>query len=973
MAISQWTREGKHYYKHVYGKDNTWLAEATQYVDANKQLNVFYALSGYDPNGAKTDSGVLKRAHENVQWVRSFWLDLDVGEPEPNRPPKYATQRDAATALMAFAATVGLPKPFIVKSGGGLHAYWPMQEDMGFDVWKQTAELLKAACRAEGLLADPSRTADAASVLRPPGTHHRKAEPKPVKVILEGDVSSLNNFQAALMPYVMHLDMGEPADDILGPMPDHLKQLGPTEDLEQGIEQRRSKSAKIAEQCGVMRLMRDTKGNLDQPTWYYSLGVMAFTDDGASLAHDWSSGHPAYDPGETDSKLAQAAKVGHPTTCRKLGDHQPAICAACPFNGKIKTPWSLGVYDPDAVPVTVEQVVKGPQGFHTVKVADLPFPENFLVTEKNHKRVLSQRVHDEETDQWVWDAFCDTPFWPVSRLWIEGVAHIECEMELPRYNERRRFMIEGGVVGKGKDSLAAALARNEIVPLNGKAHVMDTYMKRWMTHLTETADMQLAYRHFGWTGDDHAFVLGDTVLHSGGGQTRPLLVGMAKSKGPALALKGDLQTWVDIVDRAYNAPGQEAFQFIVACGFAAPLLSMLQQVSGVTVYAHSEGSGVGKTTAQRAALSAWGNWDQLMLADGKTTHNALWGLMGAYHSLPVVYDELTNQRNDVASDLVFSISSGRSKERMNAEGGLRENNSNWCTILLASGNTLLSEKLALHRGNAEAEMSRLFEFTLRATPHLSPNEANSLFPKLLDNHGHAGRVFASYVVENYDEVTMMLQTAQKRLNERFGITQVERHWSALLAAVTTSVAICRTLGLLQFDAAALRTWMFERLAENRVQRDAATNNPLELLGTMLADLWSGILVTNGEGDVRRNRPATIVQQPRGTLVGRAILSDGSNSQPVLMLNQQAVRDWCNKKGVSAREMFDAAVQARWADANLERYSLGRGTVEYANVSSYISCWKLNPERITGSDAGKLVSQRLGTVDGGKDAIGGRGQ
>jgi hypothetical protein len=392
---------------------------------------------------------------------------------------------------------------------------------------------------------------------------------------------------------------------------------------------------------------------------------------------------------------------------------------------------------------------------------------------------------------------------------------------------------------------------------------------------------------------------------------------------------------------------------------------MMQQVSGVTVYAHSEGSGVGKTTAQRVGLSAWGDWDELMLADKKVTANALWGLMGAYNSLPIVFDELTNTPNDVASDLVFSVSSGRSKQRMNAAGELRENNANWCTILQASGNNLLSEKLALHRGNAEAEISRLFEFTLEASPHLSPNDANALFPQIKEHYGTAGRVYARHLVDNYEEIAAMLRKTQEALNTQLGITQVERYWSALLAATLVAVALCRNLGLLSFNLGSLKRWLVHRLAENRVQKSEAANDPVELFGKMLTDLWEGVLVTEGEGDIRKGVLANVVQKPRGTLVGRAILPT-KNELPILLLNSQAVKDWANRRGVSAREMFRTLVGQGWADPQETRYSLGKGTVEYSSTSSYIRCWKLDLEKV-GANGGQQVAQRFGVINGGTAA------
>jgi hypothetical protein len=62
----------------------------------------------------------------------------------------------------------------VVESGHGMHVYWPFKEAISPAKWQRYAEGLKAACVVHGLKADPARTADCASVLRPPGTHNHK-------------------------------------------------------------------------------------------------------------------------------------------------------------------------------------------------------------------------------------------------------------------------------------------------------------------------------------------------------------------------------------------------------------------------------------------------------------------------------------------------------------------------------------------------------------------------------------------------------------------------------------------------------------------------------------------------------------------------------------------------------------------------------------------------------------------------------
>lgn len=939
-------------YKHVFHDTNEALANALAYVDGKGQT-VYYGVASFQTANS--------REQTNVEAVRSFWLDLDAGEGKP-----YANAKEAAVALLAFVRTLGLPKPFVVSSGRGLHVYWAMSEDMSPAEWRPVAQALKAACRENALAADPARTADHASVLRPPGSTHRKGAPQPVVVVQWGEVSEFSAFRELLADYAE----ATPGDAFtLGPMPVELMGLAnETDDLIAGIEHRERKSwtAPIADQCGVIGMIRDGKGDTDQATWYAAVGVLAFTEDGKDYVHKWSSGHPGYDPnsGYVDQKFAQAA-TKRPTLCARMGELQPAICAVCPKAGSIRTPWTLGVSDVPPVTVVIEQVITKEDGTFGSQLAEVSCPLiGFSWSLDDKDRKVMNRAHWEINEEgvgvWVYKVFCETMVYPTSRLWIDDEGYIEFEM-IVRGTQTRKFVVANETIGKGGAELIGALASNEVLSLEGQERHMEAYLKKWMTHLKDTASQVEAHDHFGWR-DDGSFVIGTSVLHPGGGETRGVVRGMAKSKAPALVPKGDLETWVDVIDRAYNGEGQEGYQFLVTSSFASPLLRMMGQVSGVTVYAHSEGSGVGKTTAQRAGLSAWGNWDDLQLADNKVTTNALWALMGAYHSLPVVFDELTNQKNDMASDLVFSVSSGRAKQRMNVEGGVRTNNANWCTILLASGNNLLSEKLALHRGNAEAEISRLFEFTLRATPRLTPNEAMPLFAQLMTNYGHAGRAFMRYVVDNYAQVQSTLIAVQKALNEELGITQMERYWSALLACNLVALTLCRKLNLVQFDVAAMKTWMVLRLEENRGNRNEAAQDPLELIGSMLAELWPGILVTEGQGNLRqKGGMAHVLQKPYGTMTGRAIMPLTPNDKPVLYINIQEIRNWSNEKGISAKEMFDAAVAAKWVEVNVASYALGSGTLEYSAASGTIRCWKFDPERISRNSFGSAVAQRLNVV------------
>jgi hypothetical protein len=107
----------------------------------------------------------------NAKAMNAFWLDIDCGDGKARKGAGYETKAEAQEALSQFCADCGLPEPMIVDSGGGLHVYWILDEEILASDWKPVAEKLKKLCSFSGFKADPNRTADAASILRPVGTH----------------------------------------------------------------------------------------------------------------------------------------------------------------------------------------------------------------------------------------------------------------------------------------------------------------------------------------------------------------------------------------------------------------------------------------------------------------------------------------------------------------------------------------------------------------------------------------------------------------------------------------------------------------------------------------------------------------------------------------------------------------------------------------------------------------------------------
>jgi len=122
------------------------------------------------------------READNCGWMQSFFLDIDCG-PTKAAPDKYGRIKgyiDQATGMQAvkdLCKGLNLPKPTIVDSGRGWHVYWPLTESVEASKWLPVAHTFKARCKELNIIIDPDVPADAARVLRIPGTKNFKDDP----------------------------------------------------------------------------------------------------------------------------------------------------------------------------------------------------------------------------------------------------------------------------------------------------------------------------------------------------------------------------------------------------------------------------------------------------------------------------------------------------------------------------------------------------------------------------------------------------------------------------------------------------------------------------------------------------------------------------------------------------------------------------------------------------------------------------
>lgn len=174
-AVAGRAQPGQGPFKNLFFETHDQLVDKLLATDAANET-AYFAVCGYHNRDDRTQA--------NSSFARSFWIDVDCGADKAAAGKGYATKNDAAAAIQRFCVNLGLPIPMVVDSGNGLHCYWPLTQDIDAETWTRTARQFKAVLDGYGVKADPSRTADRASILRPPNTHNRKDpnNPKLVQV-----------------------------------------------------------------------------------------------------------------------------------------------------------------------------------------------------------------------------------------------------------------------------------------------------------------------------------------------------------------------------------------------------------------------------------------------------------------------------------------------------------------------------------------------------------------------------------------------------------------------------------------------------------------------------------------------------------------------------------------------------------------------------------------------------------------------
>lgn len=875
------------------------VVDTAQSLDGNG-YDTYFALGTFADGKSRKATNVLE--------MRSFFLDLDCGPTKD-----YPTQTEALAALRKFCKQVGMPRPTIVNSGRGIHVYWPLIEPVARDAWIPVAQQFKRVCAANNMKCDPAVPADAARVLRIPGTHNYKDDPPhPVAIVgSPGDPITFATFC-----------------DVLNEVDDSTVLRGPTkytpaeaDSFMQAltgsfVSRFKTIMMRSASDSGCAQLQHAVveQSNLSEPLWRATLSIAKFCVDGSKAIHKVSEKHPEYTYEATESK---ADLIKGPYLCSRFDEYNPGVCPECKHWNKIKSPIVLGreVQEADESDNVVVQKPFGIPNAAPVQFSIPKYPHPYF---RGKSGGVFKRVTDDSGDEKEKLVYYND-LYVLRRLKDPDAGEsIVMRLHLPK-DGVREFTIPLTAVGT-KDEFRKYLAMQGVAVLN-VTELME-YTMRWVSELQFAAEADEARRQFGWTDDaGTSFVVGGMEIYKDRVEINSPSAATVQLF-PMFTPRGTFDGWKQIM-QFYNRPGFEMHQFMIGMSFGAPLMHF-QPLNAAAFHVYSKGSGLGKTTAMMAGASVWGDPDLLVMQE-RDTYNSKMNRSEVYKNIICYMDEMTNTSPKDLSDWAYQLPAGLQRNRMSSKGNVeRARGKPWKTFFGTTGNTAMVERISLYKALPQAEAQRILEYRAQPIAFDTKSETDTLSANIKENYGHAAVPYMQYLMNNLDAAKELCVATQSRIDEAAGLKAENRFWSVLVSRTLAGLILAKKAGLLDWDIPAVSQWAIQMLKDARASMSDVATDVETLLAEYLAEHYNSILRIRSTEDLRKNSGVDNIIHPQAIPRGDQFVARYEYDVKKLYLLPKPLRAWCGKQQINYSGFIDGLRLGR-TKARKEKMRLTRGT------------------------------------------------
>ena len=765
--------------QHVFTEDIGGIdAQAQQWLSAKQ--DVYFALATFNEPGS--------REAANAEYLRSLFIDMD----------GYETKQAAAQALNNFLESTGLDAfgtPWIVGSGGGLHCYWAFDTPVTVGIWKPVAERFKRLCKERGLVIDMTVTADAARVLRVPGTTNFKKKyptPRPVRLLATSTPIEFGAFAEALErlhPAAAPQATPQPTLDLAGTRPASAPSVSTVKLMENTTTRFKNILQRTSAGDGCAQLAYFVENAAQEgmePLWRGWLSQAKQCADGERAAIWLSQLHP-YDPDRMQQKLAA---IKGPYPCVKFDGENPGVCTGCKHFGKITNPLALGR---ELIAATqakeVELIVEGAEETETETIKVMrPLPPKGYAYGANGG-VFADRIVEEADGTKRKQQVMLLPY----DLFVVDLLHKDGEHIVHMVATRDKRAVDVLMPQRyavSKDECLKTLAQQNVLSAFGSGNDKNLY--EYVRACVEDASTQKQAikipAQYGWQEDGSFVYSGRVFFQNGGSRTMPMpdLSNVTRVTRGHGTLEGWRKMPLMLIRRGLFD------HLAMGCiGFGAPLMRFTQ-MNALTFHAGSTDSGTGKSLALNLLNSIWGHPIRYRTGKG-TSPVTMQQRMGNLNSLPFTSDEITHKsRQDMEwfPGFVFDASEGQGKEKSEAHHNReRINNVSWSTLVLLTSNTHMHDYMSGVRDHtSQGELLRMLEWIPEVKLNWSPDEEDAI-KALWENYGVVGETYVRWLVQNEATAREVTLRTIARLKQDWKMSGDERFWAAGCGAVVAGAIL----------------------------------------------------------------------------------------------------------------------------------------------------------------------------------------
>lgn len=897
-----------------------------------------------------------ERKQEAATGLKALWLDIDCGADKALKGKGYYDHHEAVEALWLFCETVGLPGPTINNSGRGLHVYWPITETLSPIDWLPLAKALKAACKEHGLLADAAVTADAARILRPPQTKNfkDKANPLAVRTMTEGAPSTPAELHRVFAAY-MKASPDKVGIAGLGPLPGQAAQL---DDATKALLDNRisyfkeivTRSLK-GKGCAQIAYIVGKQAEVEEPLWRAGLSIAWHCEDKDTAIHKMSCKHPDYDERNT---LTKARMTKGPYRCEWFQENYGERCKGC--KAKVTSPILLSKHyrdagdaraEDDPLPPTHEEIedpstpppLLDPgfdvvdamtQGVATLLPGYEPVrQEEFVQFEADEDGddvrpsysppfpyyrgaaggVFKRAKSEDEDDKRIFEH----DLFPTQLIDDPGVGY-SVQMNVYTKQHGLRSFIAPFSELSTPDKCRTLLSRNGVIAPQQAMNEIMNYQIAYVQDIFKSRNADTARMQFGWADKDSRFIIGTREVQPKRVVYSPPSSATAEAVG-FYGSAGNLKDWKQAFNLFVGSPdARQAFALMTT--FGAPLMKYTGS-NGAMISLVSNGSGTGKTTILQLINSVWGHPRDCLLQKDDTFMSKMHRL-GVLNNLPVTIDEITNMDLADCSELIYSITTGRGRNRMEAASNReRRNTTRWSTLGISTGNSFLTDKLAALKSTSDGEQMRLIEIEI---PVLQENQqAEELVQLMNQNYGLAGEIYAQYIITHRDEIARHIEKLRKKFIEDVKGQRKERFWINGAVANIVGGIIAQRLGLHDYDMRAIYRFCVEFFGNMRQVIKGHITESEDVLGEFINRNLNHYMIFDGS----RTNPITgtnVVKPAVGRVVARY-----ERDKNLLFISKTEFRKYCVEQQMSLNNaLHEDSKDFEYAGTMKKRLAAGSG-------------------------------------------------